>query len=423
MRLALFILTMLLSAAICRADDIVQTLTQRLAGPVTFAGDHLTVGGEKGQPGKNVAWGDVVLVALKPADSAGGVSSAVRLADGDILVGDIQSLAGKTLTLQTALLGKLELNVANLASLEFVGRPSDKSADKNTLYRVADESIPGSLIWIDAKKLSIDTPLGAVTVSREKLVRYVFDPAIRAVDAGAAADAVTLTDSTRLRGALTFGSEGVVLKHSLLGNVRLPYSALRTVSRQRAGIVALTSLKPAKVDAKPLIATAAALDRVEYATCGAGQMTCTQGLQLEPGLAVSFDLSRLPPIAGSRRLVAWLCAPEFAQGDARVKITSGGQVVLDQTVTAAGKQAAIPLDIDLAGDELTIEVTFDKTVRFPCGVVLADPLLLAGKVKDAGTRGRGDAGTKEENSPAVVPPSPRLGVPASSSAPSDRVRE
>jgi hypothetical protein len=69
---------------------------------------------------------------------------------------------------------------------------------------------------------------------------------------------------------------------------------------------------------------------------------------------------------------------EGAGGEATVRIRSGGKVLAEVAVGPGSGPAPISLELADAND-LSIEVSFADRLKFPCGAILGDPLLILPK--------------------------------------------
>lgn len=359
-------------AACAARADVVQTPRERLEGKAAFAGETLQAGG------KPVAWGDVLFVMRDQETRSIRSPEAVWLTSGEVWHAHVAGLSSGKLKARFLLLGERELDAAALRALDFLPdlsppEPGDKPA---TLYREKGEPVPGQLLWVDEGRLAIDSPLGVVTLAREGLARYLFRSG--PTPPAAKDDEVGLVDGSTLRGQARPAKDGLELEHAVLGKVAIPGRLVRSVLRHPASVACLGELAPAKVDAVPLVAKAVPPEMLAYPAVGGsrvwpGDLVAIHGIRIQPKCSVTY---RLPKLPGQKLVFLATLGPiERMRGDAKVRLAAAGKTLLERDIGPAAKREAISVEVPRDA-ELAIEVDFGPAIRFPCGVMLGDPMVV-----------------------------------------------
>ncbi|MBM4041263.1 MAG: hypothetical protein FJ290_22400 [Planctomycetes bacterium] len=370
-----------LAAAAARAD-VVQAPGGRIEGKVAFAADGLQVGG------KPVAWGDVLFVIRDPETRSIRAPEALRMASGEVWYAHVASLAAGKLKARLPLLGARELDAAAVRAVDFLpDLPPPEPGDRpGTLYREKGEPVPGVLMWIDEQRLAIDSPLGVLTLAREGLARYLFKrdvaqaPSPVKAPPGAAEphDEVSLLDGSTLRGPAKPTKDGVELDHAVLGKVAVPGRMVRSVLRRPPTVAWLGEMKPAAVNAVPLIARAVPPEALEYPTLGGsrvwpGELVAIRGVRIEPKCTVTY---RLPALPGQRvAFAAAVGAVEGMRGSVKLRLLAAGKTLAERDIAAGSKREPVTVEVPPNAD-LAIEVDFGPDQRFPCGIILGDPVVV-----------------------------------------------
>ena len=356
---------------------VVATVDGRLEGELSIAADTVTIGGQA------VKWEDVLFLAADTPMTVAPAPHAVRLTSGEIWAVEIAGLAEGKLELHSALFGRRELNLDQVRAIDFLpGLPDVRHEKARVMYRypVASagtaEPVPGTILWIDRDRAAIDTVLGALTISRAGLKRYVFDR--RRVDAeGDRPHEITLADGSVLRARLVPGDDGrLVIEHPVLGALHVRTGALRSVLRRdNPSVVFLADVEPASVETFPFISRHAAAPSLAAHTTGVNKpRPYVRVLLVRPKTIIEYSL----PERTGRKLSfrARLSPAEGSLGAVHVRISVGDDVVFDREL---GRDKAEPVDVSLELPEgvlVSIEVDFGSTVRFPCRVALADAYLI-----------------------------------------------
>ncbi|MBM4032506.1 MAG: hypothetical protein FJ291_12070 [Planctomycetes bacterium] len=360
-------------AAFAARADVVQTAGGRVEGKVAFAADALQVGG------KPVAWGDVLFVIRDQEGRSIRSPEALRLASGEVWYAHVAGLAAGKLKARLPLLGERELDAAAIRAVDFLpDLPPPQPGDRaGTLYREKGEPVPGALMWIDEQRLAIDSPLGVLTLAREGLARYLFKADAKTA-AGAKEDEVSLLDGSTLRGQARPTKDGLELEHALLGKVAIAGRMVRSVLRRPANVAWLGEMKPSAVSAVPLIARAVPPEALEYPSLGGsrvwpGELLAIRAVRVEPKCSVSW---RLPAMPGQKLLFGATVSPiEGMRGDVRLRLLGAGKTLAERDIGPAAKREALAAEVP-PNAELAVEVDFGPNQRFPCGVILGDPMVV-----------------------------------------------
>jgi prepilin-type processing-associated H-X9-DG protein len=323
---------------------VVQTLDGRLEGNVTFADGRVEVSG------KAVPWENVVYAMPQGLARTLRASGAAHLFGGDLWHGEIVRLSDNRLSLRSPFLGPREIEWQFVRAVEFQpAEPPDVRGGAATLYRDKGEPVPGNLLWIDEKRLAIDSPLGVLTLPREGAVYYDAGAAARTAP-GAGNDRVGLIDGTVIRCTAKPAAGAVQVEHPVLGTVRLAAAAVRYVRRE-----------------DPRVRSLGRADQAGPAGL------CLEAMRLEPKRAVNCGLKQ---DAGKKvRLMARVGPIDGAKGDAHLRIGTGAKTAFEMDFGPGA--AAVPLSLELPdADGLVLEVDLGPRLGFPCGVVLEDPLLV-----------------------------------------------
>jgi hypothetical protein len=351
---------------------VVQTITARAEGKVTLEKGRLTL------DGKPVTWDDVLFFMLDGPRRTPPRPQAITFKNGEVWAVELLGLADRHLEVRSDLFDKRKINLDLVAALDLTPRPAPLSGLKpNTLYRDKGEPVPGTLLVIADDKLSLDSPLGVLHLPRAGLTRYVLDPRTAPVPPDAELDEVTLVEGSVLRGKLRPSVDGLELEHALLGRLTIPAAAVRSVVRYRPSVTHLAELAPQSVQTAPLLGAGDAPPRIQVqrgsAWDGEGGRSI-KAVRIEPKTTVRYALPKRP----GRKLRAVLEGVEEARGDVKVRIRIDDRVVFDEEWKAGDKPRALTLDLP-DGDELIFEVDFGARLRFPCGVLLGDPHVIATK--------------------------------------------
>lgn len=352
--------------------DVVQTSTARIEGKLALADGTLQAAG------KPIAWSDVLFVIRESDARSIRPPEALWTPSGEVWLCHVASLTAGKLRARLPLLGERELDASALRALDFLPTlPPPEPADKpGTLYRVKGEPVPGRLMWVEEQRLAIDSPLGVLTLSREGLARYLFTSGPK--PSPGTEDEVSLVDGSVLRGRAMPGKGALELEHAILGRLSVPERLLRSILRRPASAVYVAEQAPARVDAVPLVAKGKPPEALAYLTHGdsrawPGVLMAIRAVRIEPKCSASW---RLPRIQGQRpRLLATVAPIEGMRGDVKLRLLAAGKTLLERELGPASKREAVAVELPLDA-ELAVEVDFGPALRFPCGVVLGDPVVV-----------------------------------------------
>ncbi len=340
----------------CRADCVV-TIKERIEGALTLQDGQMSIGG------KTIAWDSVSTISRSDAPATLKSSRVVRLKNGEIWSVEISGLVAKKMTIDSPAFGTQRLEIALIAGIDFVQNLEwDSGLAAGVLYRGKTQPIPGEIMWIDRDKISLNTSLGALTLQRDGLTRYVFSTEIK--DPVDAFDEIALRDGSIFKGKAALNGTNVELIHAILGKLYFPLSALRSVVRGSPGVANIRSFSAEQVQYTPLIGVRMLPDRVQDIQSG------IWGIRMWPSTVVKFPLPE-----NHEKIVfrgALSCAANAA-GHARVRVSANGKVVLEKIVSE--KSEWFQLEFTKA-KELEIEVDFAGKPLFPADLVLSEPQLV-----------------------------------------------
>jgi hypothetical protein len=334
--------------------DVVRTAAGQVTGEIRLREGGMLVGD------KPIGF-EQVLFAVREAPPSLSQPQTVCLKSGERWMVECRRLALKKLRVYSPLIGERDLDVAKLAAVDFIVRPAVGAAAASTLYRQEGEGVPGTVLWIDAARLAIETPLGVVTLPREGCLRYVFATETPPAPSPGQ-DLVTLIDGSIFLGKPKITSAGIELEHELLGAVPLPLSAIRSIQRNRNGV---TSIRSATVKQAELIAPA----QPEKAVALVDEESGRPWMRSTVLDAKSTARLAMPKDAASFSAVVQ------GIGQSIVKIRAGDRVLTEKRIARNDPPCLLTADVSGAA-EVAIDVDFDGVMKFPCGIILADPLVL-----------------------------------------------
>ena len=376
----------LLAADSARGGAVCAT-NGRVVGDVNLRPGCVTVGDKK------VPWADVVTVLMNEKVRPLPGPNVLRMTNGERWAGRALGLAAGKITVKVDPLGKHLIDVKHISAVEFeAGLPAGGKLRARYLYREGQQPMPAAMLWFDERRIAVDGPFGAITLSRDGTQRYVFSLPAGRKDADD--DEVTLVNGTLLRGRLSGADVGVKLRHALLGEVSIPTAAIRSVIRAGASAELLTDLVPQSAKTVDPVGGERAAAGVEVLTAesaAAEGLGFVRALRIEPKTVLKYALG--PPLADHAVLRTRLALARGYRGDVTVRIAAGGRTLLEQELAAGAEPAPIELVLPPSGT-LTIEVDFGKRLGMPCSALLADPILTII------SRPKKSASTKPSNLPA-----------------------
>lgn len=364
-----FIASVLVPSAINAGT--IETASGRFEGKITFLPDTVKVGD------KQIAFADILYLLADPASDRPPSPHLVRLKNGEVWAGQIVSGSSKKIDVRSDWYGQKAFDRDLISALEFVPRrPAPAGTKPRTLYRERHQPLPGDLMWMEADSLGMDSPLGAITIKRQGLVRYVMsnEPG---TSPASDLDEVGLVDGNIYHGRLTAKDGQLSLEHDAGGQATFPADAVSFVVRHNPGLIEFPQLSSQVVPTGEN-----ALDKGKRSAianpplAGGSGSRFIRGVRIEPKMQIRYAL---PKRDGQKLLCRATLHPiAGALGDTRIRFLVGKKVVLDETLApTTGRQ---PVDVQLPdGDELHIEIDFGPLLRFPCGVLLQDPHLVLAK--------------------------------------------
>ena len=366
----MFLLQFALLAAMSASVSagVVHTADARLEGDVAFADGQITVGG------RAVAWDAVraVVVAAGAPAVVAAATGTVRWADGEVWRAELIALSAGRVNVSFGVFGKHEADARRIAAVDFFSSGEPGHDAPGTLFRDQGEPIPGTLLWVDQSRLAIDSPLGVLTLPRQGVMRYVFPAAGKAAVSPASIDEVGLMDGSILHGTARAVVGGVRLEHPILGTLKLDARAVRSVVRLDGRAWSLARLVPQSVTSAGPFGAAKKGPRSLSDFGGHGPFFAS-ALTIQPETAIRYRLDQAKGRALALR--ARVEPIEGARGDARLLILAGGKTVAEREVVPGAGPDDIAVDLPAADVEIRVE--FGRRIAFPCGVVLADAMVVA----------------------------------------------
>jgi len=356
----LIMLALVLCTGGSQAASIVQTAQSRLTGELSFRDGGLKIAET------DVPWADVLYLISNGAGSTLPSPDAIRFANGERWACAIKSIRDGKIEIETQLLGARTVAAADVSVLEFAPVPDAHGDVPRTLYRTSGEPVPGALVGFDGRQLQIDTQLGVLSFDRNELSRYVLREGPASPPAG---DEVVLVDGTILKGEAVPAADGFDLRHAVLGDVKLPADAIVSILRHTSRMTCLAERAPDAVNAVPLIARA--IPPVRIGGDPAGRFI--RAILLRPKSEARYKLTAA---GGKMRLVATIMPMDGCTGVVHLRIRCDAKVMFEKDVPPGS--APEPVSIELpAGGEITFDADFGPGLRFPLGVLIGDPIVIA----------------------------------------------
>ena len=357
-------------AQIAARADTVQTVEARLSGKMALRGNAILMDGVA------VPLDTVVSAVRDSGANTFGAPHAVRLRNGEIWRGGILGLESNRLTVVSDLFGRRTIGTESVASLDFECSTGPGSLRRaGTLYREKGEPIPGTILWIGEDMLTMDCPLGILTVPRKGTLCYLFDHAASPSTAESAEE-IGLIDGSIIRGRLSLSSNGLEVTHALLGVLSVPGPAVRYVVRSPPGWMRLGPPAAGDVELRGPAGPPAAPRLVDYrrdvesrprATC------CLTAVRMQ---AVTVAQYRLPERKGRDATFHAMAAPApGCRGDVRIVLRVSGVRVYERLLVSTNEPVAVSIALP-PGDTLTLEVEFGERLLYPCGVDWQDPCIV-----------------------------------------------
>ena len=350
---------------------VVRTRDTRLEGEIAMQPAAVQVGTN------TLPWDAVLYVLFDPAVRTLPLPHRVQSLNGEAWVGEITALSKGKLAFRFDLFGPREVASVNLAVLDFspeMAPQAPKAA--GTLYLRDGEPLPGTLLWIDPQQLAVESPLGVLTVSRERVLRYVFPAGERARSKTNCSDEVRLVDGTILRGFLQMETHQMTLRHPAFGDLRIPTATVRSIAKRPSDVLFLADLSPESGKSGGLFGATGGQNRLvvqrhDHPT--ANREGFLTSLQIPAQTTQVYRLGEAGASGGVFH--AWLGPMPGARGTARVALLAGTNSLWARDIQAG--ETLVPVSVPVSSaSELAIQVEFGGRIGFPCGVCLADALVL-----------------------------------------------
>ncbi len=313
-----------------------------------------------------------LLLAINAQDSVTEVASgtpphsAVQLISGEVWHAQILGLEGKTLSINSPLIGPRKVPFEGIASIEFQSADAAAPREPGHLYRTGAEPIPGTLVWIRDKDIAVDCPLGVIPLERPTVERYVVAKPKPAELSDA--DVVGVVGGGLLRGKVTFAGNQLVVTHGILGELKLDWKTVGYLRRTKPGLDWLEDLAMTVEQRDPLTLPPPPPQWTE----GDGD-SHLRALRIMPESVARFTLKSE---AGSKlQLRAEIVPVLSCRAAMKVTVLAGDTPVWNQTIPSGS--APVPLSVELsAATQFALKVEFAGPLAFPCGIELRDPLVL-----------------------------------------------
>lgn len=310
--------------------------------------------------------GDQVFLAVNSLpQNISRLPGAVRLLNGEVWNAEVKTLEGagrrKQLNIRSQIFGEQKIPLSSLASMEFLAGEPEDPREPGTFYRKGSEPLPGSLIWVRDKDIAIRSPLGVMSVARASALRFVL--ATPTPPEAPAGDELGLSDGTILFGATNFDGNEVVIRHETLGEIKIPWSSVHYLRRNIPGLVwidevprtVIETIGPALPPPAPRLARTVSESHARSLRI---MPHTVLRLTLPPSGEPAVFRGELHPVPGN-------------QAQLEVSLLNGDSPLWSRKISSGTEPIPISLDLPRS-EELTIKVTFDGPLSFPCGIDLRD---------------------------------------------------
>ena len=352
------------------APGVVQTRDARFAGEIIIQTAAVQVGSN------TVPWDSVLYVLFNPELRTFPPPQRVQWRNGEEWLGRLAALSAGKLTFLFELFGAREVARTNLSLLDF--SPRDVRQGENapgTLYLRDSDPLPGTLVWMDARQVALDSPLGVLTIPRERVVRYAFPADDRPPIGPGRRDEVRLVDGTIFKGVIQFGNDQLTLRQPSLGELLIPAAVVRSISRS-SNTVRLAELLPEAVETTGLFSETPREGRVIFERHDDPQTIRSEGLTSLQIPAKTTLRYRINDELASATFRARLGPLPDARGSATIVLLAGTTALLKKEINPADLSVPVSVAVPAAG-ELVIQVDFGSRIGFPCGVKLGDAVFLS----------------------------------------------
>jgi hypothetical protein len=314
---------------------------------------------------------ELICVNFNPEPGKKGSATLVRLANGDSLFADFELHETGVLKLVGAVIGAHEIDLQEVAQLDFNPRvPGGSSIRNGFLYRDEGDPIPGKPVKVTRDTVSFDCPLGIVELPRIGLVRYGFARENESGDAGPS-DEIGLVDGSILSGKVTLDGENLVLAHPVLPSISVAWTQVNYFRRARPDVLWLSQVRDVETRLQGAPFPAAAPHAVDARAWGGQSVVHTIRLGAE-------TVAVYPLPAGGKRVFRARVAPlHGSRGEVVVGLEVSGRTLFKEALASGAGSKVLSLDLP-AGDTLTVHVSFGERLSYPCGIDLGDAYVVSG---------------------------------------------
>jgi hypothetical protein len=305
-------------------------------------------------------------VSLNPGRSTLPQPNALWLTGGERLTGRAVAADSQAIEFEHAVLGRRRIARTRVAAVDLsADLPAPPPTGEATLIRTRGEPLPGELLWLDARKVGVDSLLGTIELPRDQVLRCLTGHAAQTMGD---ADEVRLLDGTTLRGRASVDGRQVRLAHAELGDVSLPGAVVRSVVfAGRAWF--LTRAVPAWVRAAPLVAAHAPTG--EAFRAARDDATGLMRLELLPGTTASYSR----PDDGPAVFHAIVQPAPGSRGTVRLSLLSAthSRALATHDIRPGDAPAPFTASLPAQTRELILEAVFVEPLQLPTRVWLIEP--------------------------------------------------
>lgn len=314
---------------------------------------------------------DSVLLAVR--DSRGHALSdpdRVRLRSGEVWSCRAESYRNGTLIVRNSFRESLSVGIAELASIEFaVNLAAPGIGQVGVLERRQGEPVRGKLVWFNDRDLAVDGPLGLITIGRHEALRYVAE-ALPEETLAQGTDAIGLADGSIYYGKAALSDNGLRLEHALAGSLDIPWSTVRFLQRNTAGIAWLVKPDQQRVIEDGMVVPPPPPEVVDYRRslqAAQGGLKWLRTVRLFPGDAARFVL---PGPATHYR--ASVVPTRGSSGPVTLSIWAGKQKKVEQVVGPGAEPVEVAFEIPTGALDLMVRALPVADGSIPAGLELCD---------------------------------------------------
>ena len=313
---------------------------------------------------------ELICVNFNPEPGNKGSATLVRLANGDSLFADFELSEPGVLKLSGAVIGAHEIDLQEVAQLDFNPRTPGASSIRNGfLYRDEGDPIPGKPVVVTRDTVSFDCPLGIVELPRMGLVRYAFARENGGGDAGPA-DEIGLVDGSILSGKVSLDGENLLLAHPVLPSISVAWSQVNYFKRARPDVRWLSQVRDVETRLQGAPFPPTAPPAVDSRAWGGQGVLHTMRLGAE-------TVAVYPLPAGGKRTFRARVAPlHGSRGEVVLGLEVSGMTLFKEALASGSGSKVLSLDLP-PGDTLTVHVGFGERLSYPCGIDLGDAYVVS----------------------------------------------